>query len=214
MHNDNDLHATDNALRAPREQIPAESPDPSIAAPAPTSGGSAEQSQRKRGAQPGNQHRYKHGLRQEGPNGSRRLLVLASSPPRDRWMDRLVDALRQRWEQDVIAAKGKLSRVDERLINSAARWELHALRAGTWLRREHDKLTYDQRIAASREAATATDRRNSLLARLGIDTGGGESDPWASFAESATAASDAERLIDAPEAENGNESRPGASQRP
>lgn len=136
---------------------------------APAGDNPSQSNARKGGAQKGNLNRYRHGLRQTGACGDRRILVLPTSPARDRWADRLVDALRRKWEQAVIEQKGELARADEEAIQTAAKWELHSIRAGTWLRRDHDKMTTAERIAASREMAEASERRDKALAKLGID---------------------------------------------
>lgn len=136
----------------------------------------------KTGAPQGNKNAYRHGLRQSGDRGDRRLLVLPSSPSRDRWADRLVDALRRKWEEAVVAQKGQLSRADEEAIQTAAKWELHSIRAGLWLRRDSEKITHAERMTASREVAEASERRDRALARLALGANTSDNaDPFAAY---------------------------------
>jgi len=174
--NDNDLHQVPEALVAPCVQTVAEchgSPVPDAEAPsAPADGKTAE---RKTGAPKGNINGFRHGLRQ----GGRRLLIIGSLPAGHRWAERIIDRLRVEWEQHVIAAKGRLSRADEETIQSAIRWERHAVLATCWLRKGFDTLTADQRLAFSREIAEASEKRDRKLRMLGIDAADGN--PWDSL---------------------------------
>jgi hypothetical protein len=54
------------------------------------------------------------------------------------------------------------------LINTAVRWERHALLCQRWLRREVATMTQSERLAYSREVATASASRDRCLERLGL----------------------------------------------
>lgn len=167
----------DETLNRHSAECASDSPVPTEPPPAPS-----KPERPKGGAPLKNKNAYRHGLRQQGDRGDRRLLVLPSSPPSDRWADRLVEGLRRKWEEAVIAQKGQLSRADEEAIQTAAKWELHSIRAGLWLKRDSKALTHAERMTASREVAEASERRDRALAKLGIDGNATpDADSWASF---------------------------------
>ena len=77
----------------------------------------------------------------------------------------------------VMAGGGTLDIVTAGLVQTAQRWERHALLAARWLRREHEQLTPDQRLSFSRETARASAERDKAVAMLGIRSER-DIDPW------------------------------------
>lgn len=65
--------------------------------------------------------------------------------------------------------KGEVSLMDAANINTAVRWERHALLAQRWLRHNAHEMTHDQRLAYSKEIANASSNRDKALRELGID---------------------------------------------
>jgi hypothetical protein len=65
-------------------------------------------------------------------------------------------------------ADGEFPLFETSLINSAMRWERHALLTQRWLRLEAMNMTAAERLAYSREIATASSNRDKCLERLGL----------------------------------------------
>ncbi|MDX1945220.1 MAG: hypothetical protein SFU86_07425 [Pirellulaceae bacterium] len=59
--------------------------------------------------------------------------------------------------------------LDAAVINTAARWEQHALLATRWLRISFDQLSHDQRLNFSREIARASSERDKALRELRLN---------------------------------------------
>jgi hypothetical protein len=81
----------------------------------------------------------------------------------------------------VIACKGEVSLIDAAAINSAMRWERHALLAQRWLRKDWEELTADQRLNFSREVARASSERDKCLKTLGLEKSKEGADPLAAL---------------------------------
>ncbi len=109
-------------------------------------------------------------------NSVRHGLKSSKLPPRLLWAERRLNTFRKIIEDAVIAAKSEVSLVDAATINSAIRWERHAILAGHWLSKEMDKLNPDQRLKYSEAVAKASDARDRHIRLLGLDV---EDSPWA-----------------------------------
>jgi hypothetical protein len=89
--------------------------------------------------------------------------------------------LRRFIEDLVIEAKGEISLLDAALINSAVRWEVHAMLAGRKMQHAAD-LTTMQEVELSREVAKASDNRDKCLKSMGLEQSA-NLDNWASIYE-------------------------------
>lgn len=115
----------------------------------------------------------------ENRNAIRHGLMAGRLPKGAGYVRRETDQLRTLIENAVAAANGgEISLNDAACIQTAIRWERHALLAQRWLRLEAETLTPDQRLAFSRDVARASAERDKCLKSLGLDVRPG-SDPWA-----------------------------------
>jgi hypothetical protein len=83
----------------------------------------------------------------------------------------LTQRLQRALESAVAAQGGALGVWEHACINSAVRWERHALLAQRWLRIEGEGMDPAARLAYSREIARASSERDKCLERLGLDKG-------------------------------------------
>lgn len=102
-------------------------------------------------------------------NGMRHGLRSGALPRGAAYVKREVDEMRVAIEDAVMARKGAIDIFDAATIQSAMRWERHALLAQRWLRQSCETMTPDQRLAYSREIARASSARDRCLERLGLD---------------------------------------------
>jgi len=109
------------------------------------------------GAPKGNTNAVRHGL------------ASSKLPKRLHFAERRVNQFRKIVEEHVIAAKGEITLVDASAINSAMRWERHAILCGYWLNKEIANLTPDQKVKYSEAAAKASDARDKHIRALGLD---------------------------------------------
>jgi len=93
------------------------------------------------------------------------------------YVQRSIIRFRVALEQAVQDAGGKIGVLEAALIQSALRWERHALLAQRWLRREADSMTATDRLAYSKAVADASSQRDRCLDRLGLRLAK-PSDPW------------------------------------
>ena len=98
-----------------------------------------------------------------------RTLSLGTMPTGASYVGTLSNRFRRELEAAVEAAKGEISILDAASINTACRWERHALLAQRWLRKHSEDMTHDQRLAYSKEIANASSNRDKALRELGID---------------------------------------------
>lgn len=136
--------------------------------------------QRSKGGAPiGNTNRLMHGLH------SHRLVLgkltrrkLAGETDAERQSRRSLAKVEQQaaqfraaLEQAVTEVHGSISLTMACLVNTAARWERHAMLALRWLRERHDALDDAQRLAYSKSIAEASERRDRAITnlKLGID---------------------------------------------
>lgn len=121
---------------------PASSPP----SPAPTD--------RKGGAPAGNRNAMRHGL------------TTGAAP--EPYVTQLGRQFRRSVEEAVIAATGSITVAAASEIQAAAEWETHRIKAKRWLREAGDKLTLEQKLVFSREAAKAASERTKHLKALCI----------------------------------------------
>lgn len=112
---------------------------------------------RKRGAQPGNRNRMRHGLRG------------GKLPPKLQYIEHRLNSLRRTLEDAVVALRSEVSIVDAACINSAAKWERHGLLAQHWLRHEVENMSVTDRLKFSEAIAKASDNRDKNIKALGLD---------------------------------------------
>jgi hypothetical protein len=116
----------------------------------------------KGGARKGNTNAQTHGLRS--------LLTTGSLPPGSGYIKRITNHLRAALERTVAEHKGgEVSLADAATVQTAVRWERHAMLCQRWLRIEGQTLTPDQRLAFSRDIARASTERDKCIRALGID---------------------------------------------
>ena len=148
----------------------------------------------------GNRNRTRHGL------------TAGQLPKGAAYVKRCTDQLRAGLESAVAERNGgEVSLYHAALIQSAIRWERHALLAQRWLRQEAATLNADQRLAYSREVARASAERDKCLKLLALDVSAFDhqlralySDPWPTAeppaaTEEASATSETSSAADAPE---------------
>lgn len=105
----------------------------------------------------GNTNHLKHGL------------VSGALPPGSGYIAKITTSLRNMIEDAVKDLRGEITLVDAANIQTAIRWERHALLAQRWLRKEAATLTADQRLAFSRETARASAERDKCLRALRLE---------------------------------------------
>lgn len=146
---------------------PAASPS---TAPPPSEGRS------KGGAPAGNSNHLTHGLASRLVLGKLTRRKHANETPAEQQARRALAKVEQQAAGFraalTVAARdvhGTLSLARECLIQTAARWERHALLATRWLRERHDFMDDAQRLAFSREIARASAERDKAIAGLRLD---------------------------------------------
>lgn len=139
---------------------------------------------RKRGGQPGNANGLRHGGRSAGSVMDIRL-QLGKFPKKWRHIENAVNSLRRVVELAVIEAHGEISVYHAALIQSAARWETHAMLVRRWLMDNIETLSPAERLAHSKAISEASTARDKCLERLGLHQTKG--DGWADLAVSLAA---------------------------
>ena len=86
-----------------------------------------------------------------------------------------VNSLRRQVEAALLAAKGTIDFVDAAAVNSILKWERHGLLAATWLRREAESLSANDRLKFSEAIAKASDNRDKALRSLNLNV---KPSPW------------------------------------
>lgn len=84
------------------------------------------------------------------------------------YVKRLAAQLQRTLETEVLDVRGEIGVYEAATIQSAVRWEKHALLSQRWLRLSQETLTPEQRLAFSREIAKASTERDKCLERLGL----------------------------------------------
>lgn len=108
----------------------------------------------KAGAPAGNRNAMRHGL------------TTGAAP--EPYVTQLGRQFRRSIEEAVISATGSITVAAASEIQAAAEWETHRIKAKRWLREAGDKLTLEQKLAFSREAAKAASERTKHLKALCI----------------------------------------------
>lgn len=98
-----------------------------------------------------------------------RASTLGSVPKGASYVGKLMHEFRRQLEAALVDAKGSISFTDACHVNTAARWERHALLAGRWLKLHAATMTHDQRLAFSRDVARASESRDRAIEALKID---------------------------------------------
>ncbi len=100
------------------------------------------------GARIANKHALRHGL------------TTGSLPSGCAYVTRETNKLRCALEEAVIALRGEVGLADAAAINSAVRWERHAMLAQRWLRVDVGDMDASTRLAYSRDVAKASSERD------------------------------------------------------
>ena len=110
-------------------------------------------------------------LIKKGANrGTIRHGLTASLLPKDaKHIQNRMNAFRRNVEDAVLEAKGDVSLIDAAHIQTAMRWERHALLAQRWLNKKYDEFTPETFMGFSREIAKASAERDKALDTLRID---------------------------------------------
>jgi hypothetical protein len=99
-------------------------------------------------------------------NALRHGLTCGSDP--EPYITRLTTSFRQNIEAAVIAALGSITVAAASDIQAACEWENHRIKVRRWLKEAADKLTIEQKVNLSREAARAASERTKHLKALCI----------------------------------------------
>jgi len=86
------------------------------------------------------------------------------------YIKRDCDILRRLIEEAVIGNHGEVSLFNAAMIQTAIRWERHAMLTQRWLRKEIDSMSASERILYSKDIATASTNRDKCLKELGLNT--------------------------------------------
>lgn len=112
----------------------------------------------------------KSGAPLENRNALRHGLTASRLPRGAGYIARDTEALRRVLEDAVAELNnGDVSLYAGALINSAIRWERHALLCGRWLRHEADQMDHQARLTFSQAVAKASSERDKCLKLLGLD---------------------------------------------
>jgi hypothetical protein len=112
--------------------------------------------------------------------GVKRGLIGGRLPKGCHYIRRLSEQFRRDLEASVCAIKGEVGISDAAAIQTAMRWERHALLAQRWMSELFDKLTPDQKLAFSRDIARASTERDKCIAALGLQAASAK-DVWAAL---------------------------------
>ena len=104
----------------------------------------------------------------DNSNALKHGLSAGKLPKGASYVMRMTSRLSESLEAEALEVRGRLGVYELACINSAIRWERHALLCQRWLREAED-LTPDQKIAFSREIARASSERDKSLKALGLD---------------------------------------------
>lgn len=112
--------------------------------------------------------------------GVKRGLIGGRLPKGCHYIRRLSEQFRRDLESAVCAIKGEVGISDAAAIQTAMRWERHALLAQRWLSELFDKLTPDQKLSFSRDIARASAERDKCIGALGLQAASAK-DVWAAL---------------------------------
>ncbi len=108
------------------------------------------------GAPIANRNAVRHGLR------------TGKLPPGCGYVAALTNEFRASLEEEVLSRYRNIGVYRAAVINSACRWERHALLCLRWLRKESGNMTAEQRLVYSLEIAKASEKRDVCLSKLGL----------------------------------------------
>lgn len=109
------------------------------------------------------------GHRFRSRNNLRHGLTSGQLPDGCGYVQRLTNLLRQQLEDAILERSGEIVLSDAAAIQTAVRWERHALLAQCWLRQKVEELTPDQLLLFSRDIARASAERDKCIRSLRLD---------------------------------------------
>lgn len=104
-------------------------------------------------------------------NAIRHGMLAGKLPKKLEWVEKKANAFRRRLEAAVEASRGEegISLTDAAVINTATKWERHAMLAQYWLREQEATLSAGDRLRFSEAIAKASDNRDRNIRSLGLD---------------------------------------------
>ena len=102
-------------------------------------------------------------------NALRHGLRTGKLPSGCSYIRKQLTAVQREIEDAILAVRGEIDLTAAALIQTAVRWERHALLAGRWLSREAASMSHADRLSYSREIARASTERDKILGELGIN---------------------------------------------
>jgi hypothetical protein len=124
---------------------------------------------KKRGAPIANRNATKLGVRG--------FIATGSLPKGASWIRRILGEYSRSLLEGVLAVHGGVGLYETALVQSATRLECECLLSGRWLKLDYDSLTVMQRVELRRSISAATQQRDRILERLGLDHDRGNSRP-------------------------------------
>lgn len=103
-------------------------------------------------------------------NAIRHGMMTSKLPKKLEWVEKKANAFRRRLEAAVEEAKGDITLTDAATINTAVKWERHAMLAQAWLREQEATLSASDRLRFSEAIAKASDNRDRNIRQLGLDS--------------------------------------------
>ena len=124
----------------------------------------------------GNQNAVTHGLRSKSHTTRYRDgLSLGSLPPGCTWIRRRMSRFRLALEDAVTERTGSLDLASLAIVQTCVRWETHSSLCRRWLCEAG--LTAGERLAFSKQVASASSHRDACLRQLGLDKRQ-DASPW------------------------------------
>ena len=118
----------------------------------------AQKPRKKPGGQPGNRSNLRHAL------------TTGKLPFKGgHTINRYRNAFRLALEDELLRQRREIGVAEAATIAAAVTWYTHAMKARRWLGEEFENMTLDQRLAFSREEATAMAKVSRLLKTIGIE---------------------------------------------
>ncbi len=98
-------------------------------------------------------------------------MLAGKLPKKLEWVEKKANAFRRRLEAAVEVSRGEegISLTDVAVINTATKWERHAMLAQYWLREQEATLSAGDRLRFSEAIAKASDNRDRNIRSLGLD---------------------------------------------
>jgi hypothetical protein len=105
--------------------------------------------------------------------GLRGFISTGSLPKGASWIRRVLGEYSRTLLEAVLAVHGSVGLYETALVQSATRLECECLLSGRWLKLDYDALTVMQRVELRRSISAASQQRDRILERLGLDHGRG-----------------------------------------